>query len=230
MATETQKNFRRQMKELAEEQKYKQEKTVYSYIDKKVISNKIIYNKRKIITFSGVIGFLIIGFYVYSFFSGINSTLISNKQGEVSQYIKSTSSIEQDFNRTFEKMRGALTIQSKEAAALHKSVQVLIECKNELGILVNELNTLESFEEVEELKKVILQKYDNQVKAINLYIEGFTTRNSEKLSKGNYYMNQYNELVTKERDTLINILKENKMKYEINSNGSIRYWYKDMLY
>ena len=72
MATEAQKNFRKQMKEIEEERERKGTPRVYSYINRDFVNKRTYITKRRVITLSGIFTIIAILFYGFPSILGSN--------------------------------------------------------------------------------------------------------------------------------------------------------------
>jgi hypothetical protein len=99
MPTETQRNFQKQMRELEKGTKDKSESSVYSYVHRDFVSNRVKVTKRRIITVSGLIGFAVMAFYLYPFASSVFNQVTAYNQEPVISYVQKMDSYDNQVNQ-----------------------------------------------------------------------------------------------------------------------------------
>lgn len=227
MATDTQKNFRREMEKLANEREGIQTPKIYSYIDKDFVDNRIKINKRRIISFSGIITFLVIIFYFSPYIKGAMNWYVSYNQKPVISYLEKMKTYDNQFSSVFSKIEN--DIKNLDMRSLDSRNQFIYSMNENLNItqnIINDLNTIKEPEDLSKYKELTIQKYKDVLVATNHYIKGVTRNNQSNFDSASEYLNKYNNDSSKQRVELMSVFDKYNIKYETQPNGSLRYWYK----
>lgn len=228
MATETQKNFRKQMKELEKETKHMEAPETYSYIHKDFVSSKVKYRRRKVITLSGILTFLALGLYLYTNAAGLTSMFSGRNQGEVVSYIESMDAIESSFEKVMDRLDINLSALDTDTKANSQALVDLGGCKSEIQTVIEDLKDLKTPEDLKKLKQSNLNRYNYTALAIDAYIRGYTNRSSADIDQGDSYLDKYDAENELQNQILISIFKKYSIEYKVESDGSITYWYNDI--
>ncbi len=227
MPTKTQKEFRKQMKEIQRERLSKNNNEYYSYVARDKISsyyNKNVKRKMSLI-FKILIPILIVELVFAFFYYGNNNGLFdikSNKSNKpTSQIITSTTQRKIiDYIDMIQQFNTRIDDLSKQVQDI--DINSYIEVINQIDA---EINNLSVPDQVAGYHKYFIERisaYKDFISYYQKYSDDRTQNNTDLLNES---INRMNRSSTNERTALIKCFEQNGIKYEVQHDGSIRYWY-----
>jgi hypothetical protein len=161
MATETQRNFQKQMKEMSKENKNKEE--IYSYVHDDFISSDVKFKRKRIIKFSGLGSFIVLLFMVVPSILNIighnSGIVIGTMPGVAEQRLNSPQSIGSS-NGT-----SSLPIQNQNSDILNY-IKRLFKVDAQLNIIIRRINRhteeldMKSYDSRRQFSSVLDQGHD----------------------------------------------------------------------
>jgi hypothetical protein len=228
MATETQNKFRKQMKELKDEQKGTIRPQVYSYIEKDFVDNRIHLSKRRIISFSGIIAFIVLLFYAYPFILSALGHVTAYNQKPVIAYLEQIKVYDREMKTVTESINENIKNVKMQSPDSRKqftdSMKNLLNSVHSMSVEASEINPPKGLEEHKNQITVRCQDLSN---AISFFAQGVSNNDQDSFNKGNNAINQYNIDAKKQISLLMSAFDKYNIKYRINDDGSIQYEYKN---
>lgn len=226
MATDTQKKFRREMGELANKRNEIQTPRVYSYINKDFVDNRVKINKRRIISFSGIITFIALMMYFSPFIKSVINRYVSYNQRPIISYLEKIDTYNKQFNSVFTKTNNDVkNLDMKSLDSRNQFIYSMNDNLNAIQNIISDVNAIKAPEDLSRYKELTIQMYKDVVSVTNNYIKGVSRNSQSNFDSADEYINQYNNDSAKRRVELMNIFDKYKIKYETQPNGSLRYWY-----
>lgn len=223
--TETQKKFREQMKEINEKNT-----SIYTNPRK---GNP--FHNQKV---SGIGVFFIIVILIFTFQSLRNRSIPSSStqlvpvssstvQGAIPRkYVKDLTQADtylQEINKITKSLR-VFHKQPEQQRDMGQYQKLLIELIAACNKIQSELQNNESTEMFGSLYPILKETTFNLGYSLKYYLDASSSGNNSDIEMGNYYMKLTNNYLNQYKNRLIQILNENKFKYEILENGNIQYW------
>lgn len=248
MPTETQKNFRKQMKEYSKRNNNGKNTEFYSFIKKDKISSY--YDKsekrKKVIRTVSIGGVLVLIWNIYAIYTWIKPAIYSftdNKHLQISNVVDNKSKKHREIANYLDlievkkdKLKQYYEYWCKNVNHAFENDDVIffdnIEEKSTLiKELYFEIEELNSPEEPKVYKELELKNFDNIYEIFMATLISYYTNNSEEkkdnIERCSKLVDEANLYNNKIIDELIRVFNEIDMKYERTDSGSIRYWWKE---
>jgi hypothetical protein len=93
--------------------------------------------------------------------------------------------------------------------------------------IMNGILALQYPKSAENYRNMVLSKYQNYLEAIQLFNLGVAKNNQKNLDKSRELFNSFNTESKQTTEELINVLKNNDIKYQMETDGMVRFWYNE---
>jgi hypothetical protein len=228
MATEAQKNFRKEVKELLKERKSAHLNNTNSNI-KEVSFNKkaaVDYIRKRLIAFSGVVIIVFLSAYFFSIIVNVFNQATSNKEKPIIIYIEKIIVYDNQLVRINQSVNGYTNkLDMKSSDSRKKFVNSMNLNLNLVKNILNKIETSNEPKELKEYKIITIKRYENFYNGINFYILGVSKNNRENLNNAVQAFRKFNNDISVRNADLINVFKKYKIEFQIQKDGSIRFWY-----
>jgi hypothetical protein len=228
MATEAQKNFRKEVKELLRERKSAHLNKTNSYIKEASFDKKAVvgYIRKRLIAFSGVVIIVFLSVYFFSIIVNVFNQATSNKEKPIIIYIEKIIVFDNQLVRINQSVNGYTNkLDMKSSDSRKKFVNSMNLNLNLVKSILNKIVMSNEPKELKEYKKNTIKRYENFYNGINFYILGVSKNNRENLKNAVQAFRKFNNDITDRNSNLIDVFKKYKIEFQIQKDGSIRFWY-----
>lgn len=247
MPTETQKNFKKEMREIEKEMKSKKQRIFYSFVKRDHISNYYEKKKTKKIIISsislGSIIFIMWNLYaistwinpIFKIATGKNiysvsifSSLLGNKHKEIAEYLEQTKELESDLGIVMNDLGNGTNNTFQTESERDNYLNTLDIYEGQLNEKITNLEKIEPPQELENYHQDTLQLLRYSLDMIYYAYDIVSSNDVESINEYNEVINQYNEQSHNRRLHLIKVFNEVKMEYKIMDDQTIEYTWKEM--
>lgn len=226
MATEAQKNFRREVKALSKERKSVQNNT-NNHVIKKSFDRKIVNINKKLIAFSGTFIIICLSIYFFSILINITKQVSNNKEKPIIIYIEKILTFDNQLvliNQSVNEYTKRLDMKSSDSRkSFVKSMNMNL---NTVKDILNKIISINAPKELGDYRNNTIKRYENFYNGIRFYISGVSKSNRKNLINAQQAFLKFNNDNVNRNTNLINVFNEYKIEFEIQKDGSIRFWYK----
>ena len=229
MATESQKNFRKEVKELLKERKKAKLINTNSKIIKDSFDKKaaVVYIRKRLITFSGVIIIVFLSVYFFSILINVFNQGTSSKEKPIIVYIEKILTFDNQLVRINESFNGYTNkLDMKSDDSRKKFVNSMNISLNSVKGILEEIKSINPPLEFKEYKNSTIKRYENFYNGIRYYILGVSKNNRKNLINAQQAFIKFNNDNVVRNSNLINVFNKYKIEFQIQKDGSIRFWYK----
>ena len=229
MATESQKNFRKEVKELLKERKKAKLINTNSKIIKDSFDKKaaVVYIRKRLITFSGVIIIVFLSVYFFSILINVFNQGTSSKEKPIIVYIEKILTFDNQLvriNQLVNEYTNKLDMKSDDSRK--KFVNSMNISLNSVKGILEEIKSINPPLEFKEYKNNTIKRYENFYKGIRFYILGVSKNDRKNLANAQQAFIKFNNDNVIRNSNLINVFNKYKIEFQIQKDGSIRFWYK----
>jgi hypothetical protein len=225
MATETQKNFRKEVKELLKERKSVNNSN--NYIKRNFFSKKDIYIRKRLITFSGLVIIVFLSIYLFSILINIFNQVTINKQKPIIVYIEKILTFDNQLVQINQSVNGyTQELDMKSIDSRKKFVNSMNMNLNLVKGILNKITSSNAPEELGDYKNNTIKRYQNFYNGIRFYILGVSKNNQKNLVNAQQAFLKFNNDNVNRNANLINVFNKYKIEFQRQKDGSIRFWYK----
>lgn len=247
MATETQKNFRKQMREIEKDAKNKDQEAFYSYIEKDHISGY--YSKRKkkkvIISSISICSILIFIWNFYALSTWLNPIIhsITNKSvpttapvlsfntakhKEVGGYLKQTKEIDLKLKEFIEYVNQSLNKGFENEESKYTYLNTLNSYEVKFKEMIATLEEVTPPEELKNYHTYTIQLLNYCVDMIFYSFDIVNSNNPESINKYYNLTTQFSSISHNRRIDLIKVFNDIKMEYKILDDNTIKYMWEKL--
>jgi hypothetical protein len=226
MATEAQKNFRREVKALLKERKSVHYNNANSFIKKNSFDKKVVNIRKRLITFSGVVIIVFLSIYFFSILINIFNLATSNKQKPIIVYIEKVLTFDNQLVRINQSVNGyTKTLDMKSINSRKKFVNSMNLNLNSVKGIIDKIESINAPWELGDFKNNTIKRYENFYNGIKFYISGVSKNDRKNLINAEHAFLKFNNDNVNRNDNLINVFNKYKIEFKIQKDGSIQFWY-----
>ena len=249
MATEAQKHFRKEVKELLKERKrihYSNSRSDSNGSKKVNISSNSISNisnisnikynsfnkkidfiRKRLITFLGIVIIVFLSVYFFSILINIFNQVTSNKEKPIIVYIEQILSYDNQLVKINQSVNNYTNkLDMKSNTSRKKFVDSMNMNLNSVKDILNKITSINAPQELGDYKNNTIKRYENFYNGISFYILGVSKNERQNLIKAQQAFLKFNNDNVNRNANLINVFKRFKIEFQIQKDGSIRFWYK----
>ena len=152
--------------------------------------------------------------------TGNQKELISQSE---SQLISKLFAVEQEVNNNWSEVSRFHRVKW-ESRHINKYKQALINAIASCDIILIELDSITNKGHFEQLFLIVKERITNSRLAFKYYLNYISSKDPSDIELGNNYLRLVNQNGDQRKLKFREILDQNGYRYELNKNGSIRYW------